>query len=274
MADGPERSAAEVTVERPTSRVAVVTYTNPAIRNHLSWEAAEAIAAGLAEAREGGAHVAVLASGHPEHWIQHAWLPDIIALATDAPQSGSGGGVFSAVKEITRPELITIAAIDGDTAGGGLELGWACDLRVAGAAARFAQIEVQLDLTTGLGGTSRLMRLIGITAVSAMVLDGRPVTAARMHELGAINRLVPAGTARDVAVMWATEIAGRSPDALRATKQILRESQDLSLHDALRNEQAIFQTVMPGALDRMREVQARFDAGESLREVYGDPNSD
>lgn len=271
MTDRSAESAAEVSVQRPAHGVAVVTYTNAPIRNHLSWEAAEAIAAGLAEAREGGAHVAVLASGHPDHWIQHAWLPDIVALGRGDPQSGDGLGVFAAVKEITNPALITIAAIDGDTAGGGCELGWACDLRVAGTDASFAQIEVQLDLCPGLGGASRLLRLIGPTAAAELVLDGRPVVASRLREMGAINRLVPAGTATEAAVAWAAEIAAWAPTGLRAAKQILRDAEDLSLHDALRNEQAIFHSVRDAATARMEAAQARFDAGESFGDVYGEP---
>ena len=271
MADRSGESAAEVTVERRAPGVAVVTYTNMSIGNHLSWEGADVIAAGLAEAREGGAHVAVLASGHPDHWIQHAWLPDLLALGRGAPQSSDGMGVFAAVKEITNPELVTIAAIDGDTAGGGCELGWACDLRVAGADATFAQIEAQLDLTPGLGGASRLVHLIGPTAAAGMVFEGRPVTAERLYELGGVNRVVPAGTAVDAATSWAVEIAACAPQVLQASKRILRDAENLTLHDALRNEQTIFHSVRDVGTARMEAAQARFDAGETPRDVYGDP---
>jgi len=264
-------SAAEVDVDRPAPGVAVVTYHNPAIRNHLSWDGAGAILRGLDEARDGGAHVVVLASAHPDYWIQHAWLTDLLDLMHERPQSGDGVDVFRAVNAIGDPGIVTIAAIDGSTAGGGCELGWACDLRVAGAGATFAQIEVQLGLTPGLGGASRLLHLIGPTAAAELVLDGRPVGAERMLTLGGVNRVVPAGTARDVAVEWATLIAARPPAALRAAKQILRDAENLTLHDALRNEQTIFQTTLTGAVDRMAAAQARFDEGRSFDAVYGPP---
>jgi hypothetical protein len=54
---------------------------------------------------------------------------------------------------------------------------------------------------------------------------------------------------------------------------MLNDNDDLSLSDALANEQALFVEVArtPHAISRMREIQARFDAGESIRAVYGEP---
>ena len=264
-------SAGTVTVDGAAPGVALVTYTTLPIANHLSRQGAEVLAAGLAQARDDGARVAVLASGHPDHWIQHAWLPDLLALAAGEPQSADGTAVFDAVKQITRPGLVTIAAIEGDTAGGGCELGWACDLRVAGADASFGQIEAQLDLTPGLGGASRLVRLIGPAAAAAMVFDGRPVSASRVLELGGVNRVVEAGRAVDEAVAWGAEIAACDADVLTTAKQILRDAENLSLHDALRNEQALFHTVRDRGTEAMRAAQARYDAGESPRDVFGGP---
>lgn len=262
-------SNASVTVDTPHPGVAVVTYDNPSIGNHLSWEGAGRLAAGVAEAKQRDATVVVLASAVPGRWIEHAWLTDLVALGSGQPQSGDGVDVFRLVKAVSDPAVVVIAAIDGSTSGGGCEIGWACDLRVAGADATFGQIEVQLGLSPGLGGASRLLRLVGPTAAAELVFDGRSVSATRMAELGAVNRVVPVGTARDAAVEWARLMASRPAAGLRASKQILREAEDRSLHDALRNEQTIFQTTVAAALDDLAVVQARIDAGEALTDIYG-----
>lgn len=262
-----------VTLERPREGVAVVTYTNPEIRNHGSWEGVGQIADALAQAREGGARVAVLASGVAGHWIEHAWLTDLHHMLTGQETSGDGAGWFRALHELSGTPMVSIAAISGDCSGGGAELGWACDLRIAEEQASFGQPEVQIGVATGVGGTCRVARLIGRTATAELVLDGTPFTARRVYELGGVNRVVPTGEALPVALAWAERLAERPPAALATLKQMLVESDERHLRDALANEQKLFQALVlqDEAQRRMRATQDRFDAGETLREVYGPP---
>jgi len=262
-----------VTLERPREGVALVTLTHPEIRNHGSWDAISELADALGEAREGGARVSVLASGVPGHWIEHAWLTDLHNMLTGQPTSGDGAGWFRALQELAKTPVVTLAAISGDCSGGGAELGWACDLRIAEEHATFGQPEVQIGVATGVGGTCRVSRLIGRTATAELVLDGAPFTARRMYELGGLNRVVATGQALPVALAWAARLAERPPDALATLKQMLIDSDEHHLDAALANEQKLFQGLVmkKPAQERMRAIQDRFDAGESLREVYGDP---
>ena len=168
---------------------------------------------------------------------------------------------------------MTIAALAGDASGGGAELAWACDLRVAEDGVAIGQPEVQIGLTTGVGGTSRLLRLVGRGAAAEAVLDGRPLSARRLHELGAINRLVGPGEALPAALAWAARLAERPPHALAALKTLLVEAEERPLSEALAEEQRRFQAVArrPEAMAGIERVQARLAAGESLRAVYGEP---
>ena len=262
-----------IKLEHPHPGVAVITMTNPAICNFGSWEAIGLLADAMTEAREAGARVCVLASGVPGHWFQHAWLRDLRAMVTGKEMSGEPSGFFRALGELRNANVVYIAAINGDCNGGGAELGWACDLRVAEEQAAFGQPEVQIALATGIGGTSRLARLIGRTATAELVLDGAPMTARRIYELGGINRLVANGQATDISVVWAKRLAARQAGSLKVLKQMLLDNDELHLTDALKNEQKLFQSVVasPDALDGMEKLQARFDAGESPRAVYGEP---
>lgn len=262
-----------VTLEYPHEGVALITMTNPKINNHGSWQAIEQLANALVEAREAGTRVSVLASGVDGHWFEHAWLRDLVNMVTGKPASGDGGAWFRALQELARTPVVTIAAISGDCSGGGAELGWACDLRIAAESACFGQPEVMIALATGVGGTSRLARLIGRTATAEMVLDGAPLPARRIYELGGLNRVVSDGTATEAALEWAARLAQRPAHSLATLKQMLIDNDDLHLSDALANEQKLFQTVVtkPEAIARMSEIQERFDAGESPRDVYGGP---
>lgn len=262
-----------VSLEFPADGVAVLTVTNPRIGNFTSFEAADELASGMRNAREGGARITVLASGVDGHWFEHAWLTDLIAMLSGGTPSGTPTGWFDTLAELARPEVVYIAAINGDCGGGGAELGWACDLRIAEEQACFSQPEVQINLATGIGGTCRLLRLIGPTVAAEMVLDGGPVSARRIYELGGLNRIVPTGEARRYAVDWAKRLATRPPSALRVLKQMLLDAQNRHLDDAMTNEQTLFQSIAgtPQALKKMREIQERFDRGEAPRAVYGGP---
>jgi len=262
-----------VTLERPREGVALVTLCDPKINNHVSWAGVAALADALAEARKAGARVSVLASGVAGHWFEHAWLHDLRNMVTGKPVSGDASGWFRALQEIAESPVVSIAAVSGDCSGGGAELGWACDLRIAEEQALFGQPEIQIGVGTGIGGTSRLARLIGRTATAELVLDGTPFSAQRMYELGGVNRVVPSGKALAVALDWASRLADRPPAALAALKQMLIDSDNLHLRDALANEQRLFQSVatQPAAIEGMKEIQDRFDAGEPIRQVYGLP---
>ena len=131
-----------VTLERPDDGVALLTMSNPEVLNFGTWAGIDQLAAAMKEARESGARVSVLASGVPGHWYEHAWLTDLQATFKGKEASGDPASWLKALTELARPEVIYIAAINGDCSGGGVELGWACDLRIAEEQALFGQPEV------------------------------------------------------------------------------------------------------------------------------------
>ena len=88
----------------------------------------------------------------------------------------------------------TVAAIDGVCLGGGTEIALACDSRVASEEPR-TQIglpEVLLGILPGFGGTTRLPRLVGVSAALDLILTGRALDARRAEKMGLVARAVPA----------------------------------------------------------------------------------
>lgn len=264
-----------VTTSSPAPGVAVVTLSDTGTPNHnVTWKAIGELADALEAARGSGARVIVLASGVEGQWLNHAHLGDLRAMMLGQPVEGDGAGWFRAPRELSETHVVSIAAISGDTSGGGCELGWACDLRIAEAGVRFSQPEVIMGLGTGIGGASRLRRLIGRTATAEMILTGRPMTAERLHELGGINLVVPKGQALNAAIGWGQRIAELPALAVAALKRMLVEGEDMTLPAALANDQAIAQTLFrsPEGLARMQTIQDRYDAGEPMAKVlWEDP---
>jgi enoyl-CoA hydratase/carnithine racemase len=249
--------------------IAVVTFTDVERRNELCWAAIDELGQALTDAREAGARAVILASSLPGHWLQHAWLKDLANGVEGLEQSGTGAGWFSVLTELGHEDVVSIAAISGDCSGGGAEIGWACDLRVAEQQARFAQPEVNIGLTTGIGGCSRLARLAGRSIAVEMVMTGRPLSAPRLYQLGAINHLVEAGQAVATATELARDIVTKSPAALKGLKKILAFNDDAPLAEALEHEQAVFQSVVvtDEAVAAMRAVQEQYDQGVSIAQI-------
>lgn len=243
-------------------RIAVVMFRDDQRRNQLCWAAVDELASTIDTARDSGARVVILASDLAGYWLYHAWLADLLAGLDGKRQTGTGIGWFKAQEALGHPDIISIAAISGATAGGGAELGWACDLRIAEAQATFAQPEVDLGLTTGIGGCSRLRQLAGRTLATEMVLTGEPQSAQRLFELGVINRVVPTGQALSSAIELAGALAQKPAAATRGLKQILAAGDESFLADALAREQAVFQEVVStdDARNAMQAQQARYDA--------------
>ncbi len=258
-------------LEQASEGVGLIRFADSGRQNQLCWAAVSGLADLLESCGEQGIRVVVIASDLSGHWLEHAWLQDLCDGIDGQPTTGEGLGWFRCVKALSQPPLITIAAITGNTCGGGCELGWACDLRIAERQALFSQPEIRLGITPGLGGISRLNSLVGRTLASEMVLRGEWVEAQRIFDAGGLNRLVERGQAVEAALDWARELADLPAEALAYCKQTLAECQELLLQDGLVREQEVFQLSAGGGLPLMRAQQAYYDAGGNTADSFSGP---
>lgn len=251
------------------SGVVVITMTNKDVNNNMTWCAVEDIANEIEISRNSGSNIFILASGLKDHWYEHAWLQDILAPYEGRQSTAPGVAWFKLLNHLTHPDIISIAAINGRSSGGGAEIGWACDLRFAEEKATFSQPEVDLNLTTGLGGTSRVVKLIGATHTAELIFGGKEFTANKMYNLGSINEVVKNGTSLEYSINWANELSRKPKEALSSLKTILKKSMDIPLGESLRNEQEIFQSIVSSdnAINKMREIQNRYFKGEKPKDI-------
>jgi len=92
---------------------------------------------------------------------------------------------------LRHPRLVTVAAVQGHAIGAGLQLALACDLRVLADDAQLAMAEVTLGLVPDLGGTKRLVELVGYARALEMCVTGRRVHADEAARAGLANLVVP-----------------------------------------------------------------------------------
>jgi len=130
----------------------------------------------------------------------------------------------------------TIAAIQADALGGGLELALCCDLRVADENAKLGLPEVRLGVMPGSGGTQRLPRVVGTAKAKEMILMGEILTAREAAGIGLVNRVAPSGSAVELAMAMAGTIASRGPLAVREAKRAIDMAGDMTLDEGLARE--------------------------------------
>jgi enoyl-CoA hydratase len=137
--------------------------------------------------------------------------------------------------------FITVAAINGSTAGGGLELCLACDFRLAREGPFVLGLpETTVGILPGAGGTQRLTRLLGTARALDLILHGRLLSPSEALDLGVVHR-VYSSEAFDADVRaFAEDLAGRAPIALAAAKRAIQGAHDRSLPEGLAFEQEAF----------------------------------
>jgi enoyl-CoA hydratase len=210
-------------------RVGIIRLNRPEARNAVSDEVSEAIEAALDEfeADDGIATVVVTGTG------------DVFCAGADLKMVAQGQGMKIATKrggfggfvarDYPKPR---IAAVNGPALAGGFEIVLACDLVVAADGARFGLPEVKRGLFAAAGGPFRLARRIPLATATEIVLTGDPIDAARAHELGLVNRLVPRDRVLDEALALAGRIAENGPVAVRNSLKMVREAVDLTEAEA------------------------------------------
>jgi len=151
----------------------------------------------------------------------------------DVKESGAVYSVASAVAAIEKP---TIAAINGDALGQGLELALSCDIRLASDKAKFSLPQLTKGIIPADGGTQRLARLVGRGKALELILTAETITAQEALEIGLVNRVVGGAKLADEAKALAGSIASKGPIALRFIKEAVNKGLDLTLEQGLRLE--------------------------------------
>lgn len=112
----------------------------------------------------------------------------------------NGQEIFSMIENCHKP---VVAVVNGFALGGGCELAMACHMRVAVAAAKFGQPEVNLGIIPGYGGTQRLTYLIGRGKANELMMTGDMIGADEAKALGLVNHVLPT---KEEAIAKAEEI--------------------------------------------------------------------
>ena len=224
--------------------VAVLTMTRPPV-NAMSESLAGEVGACLARVQaDPSVRVLVIASGLTRVFCGGADIDELRVMDAAGSEAFIERG-RRLVEGIQAMPLPVIAAVGGAAVGGGCELAMTCDLRVAGASARFGQPEVNLGIIPTWGGTQMLPRLVGATRAAELLMLGDPIQAQEALSLGLVNRVVADGEVLSTAVDLARTLAGKSATALAAIKGALWEGLPLAPAQGLEAETRRFHDAFP-----------------------------
>ena len=218
--------------------VATLTLTAAAARNPLGLLAIDSLIVALADIEKAGdVGAIVIASEGPAFSAGH----DLKEIAAHRADTDGGAEFFEKLmrrcselmQAVAQSPLPVIAAVEGIATAAGCQLVAACDLAVAGEAARFALpgVDIGLFCSTPLVAVGRA---VSRKAAMELALTGKPIDARRAEALGLVNRVVPAGEALAAAQALGADIATRSRAVVALGKRAYQRQIETTLADAYR----------------------------------------
>jgi enoyl-CoA hydratase/carnithine racemase len=206
----------------------VVVLNRPAARNAIN----AAMVTELHEvcaALERSPKILILA-GTGTDFAAGADIAELRERGRDEALAGINRAVFDRIARLPMP---TIAAVEGNALGGGAELPYACDIRIAGSGARFGNPEAGLGILAAAGASYRLAELVGKSVAKQVILGGRILDADAALRHGLVAEVVESGAALSAACALADRIGRSSALALRLSKAVVDAASPHPLLDDL-----------------------------------------
>ncbi len=242
--DGPMFDALVATsaalAEDPSVRVVVLSGNGRAFCAGLDFGGFEAMAAGGGTAGDEGAVGGTTAISHVEgDRITHHGQQAVYGW-TDLP-------------------VPVIAAVHGVALGGGIQLALGADIRIVAPDARMSVLEIRWGLVPDMTGTKRLVELVGLDVAKELTFTGRMVDGVEAQAIGLATQV--ADDPHGAAMAMATEIAQKSPDAVRAAKRMLRAVGTADEATAFATERREIGALI-GSPNQVESIQAYFEKRE------------
>ncbi|QQX85417.1 enoyl-CoA hydratase [Cupriavidus necator] len=220
----------------------VLTISNPEARNALHPDIYAASQQALDQAASDDSVRAVIitgadgifcAGGNLNRLLGNRSQPQEVQAASIALLNGWVESLHAFPKPI-------IAAVEGAAAGAGFSVVLACDFVVAASNAKFVMAYVSVGLTPDGGGSYEIARALPRPLASELMMEGKPVDAARLAQFGLVNRVTEPGQALDEALRLAAGLARQSPHAVGRIKDLINHAATASRAEHLLAERDSF----------------------------------
>jgi enoyl-CoA hydratase/carnithine racemase len=195
--------------------LAIVTLSRPEKHNAIGSQMIAELHSLLDDLERSADRILILTGGADGVFAGGADIGQLLERRRDDALLGINLRLFERLRETPMP---SIAAVDGAALGGGAELSYACDLRIATPRAVFGQPESRLGIMAAAGGSYRLKELVGESLAKDMLFTGRRMAAEQALSAGLISRIVEPEDLLAAAEEIARQMLKSSAIALRLTK--------------------------------------------------------
>lgn len=241
----------DVTFEKRSDGVAIVTLNRPDSLNAMGGELMPLLVAHLAECALDTTVRCVVLTGAGRAFCAGGDVKDM-AAARDV--LGSGGapaspaatfahaveklraaqrGTSYALHVMPKP---TLAMVNGAAVGAGLSLALACDLRIASDQARFGTVFRNVGFSGDFGGSWFLPRLVGLEKARELYFTGAIIDAAEAQRIGMVSRVVPHAQLAEETLAFAAQLASGPALAFARMKDNLNRAMACDLLTLLDQE--------------------------------------
>jgi enoyl-CoA hydratase len=239
--------------------VATVTLSDPERRNALTLPMVTEIVDTFDRLEQDPAVGAVVVTGEPPAFCAGA---DLSHLSSSSGGGAEGGlrSIYDGFLRIGRSPLPTLAAVNGAAVGAGMNLALVCDVRLAGARARFDTRFLQLGLHPGGGHTWMTHRIAGPQTALATVLFGEVLDGAEAERVGLVWRCVPDAELLPAAQAMAERAASGPRELARRIKATIRDMATIDDHPAAVDrelEPQVWSIEQPAFKERVAALQAK-----------------
>lgn len=212
-----------------TSEVGIVTLTlaRPEKKNALIGEMYEALTAALERAEADDTARVVLIQGEGGDFTAGNDITDFVAASSVGGEGALPKPVQAYLRTLNRFGKPLVAAVEGVAVGIGLTMLLHCDLVIVAEDAKLAAPFGALGLTPEAGASLLLPPIVGHPRAFALFALGQTITGAEAAQWGLANRAVPAAEVKSTALKMAQTLASRSPEAMKATKALMRRPQEV-----------------------------------------------
>lgn len=159
---------------------------------------------------------------------------------------------FDDLEAVEKP---MICAINGPCTGAGFELALACDIRIASETAKIGFRENFISLIPGVGGTTRLIREVGVARAKELIWMGTMYTAQEIYQMGFLNKVVADDELITTADWYADTLLKRAPQSIGLAKKLINNLHNMDQTSAIAME-GLAQSILIKTYDHAEGVQA------------------
>lgn len=234
-------------------QVAWITLNRPDVMNALSMKLSEEIVSAIEIVRQSTKLKSLVIKGAGDNFCVGDDIREMIKWGNANDITRRVRYYQNMANQLEELDKITIAAVDGYAVGGGLEITMACDFVIATERSKWGMPEVDVGITPGWGGTTRLARLIGRRRAKEINLIGALHSGEKAVEWNLWNRVVPNDQLDTEVELLLDVLKSKNQQGMRQLKFIINRGVECDLYTAQGFE--VLSGALTGAVSGMWKIK-------------------